>query len=81
METVSRAKIRNALRTRYGKRNYRIDRNNQVYVYGPKPSSQIICWWQMGDIIDAELWLGFHDRIVNGPNGDYWIPSIQEINR
>jgi hypothetical protein len=76
MNTISRVKLRNALRAKYGKRNYRIDRNDLVHIYGVMPSSQNVGWWLMGDIIVAELWMGLHDRIVNGPEGDYWVPTI-----
>jgi hypothetical protein len=81
METISRAKLRNALRTKYGKRNYRIDRNDLVHIYGVMPNSQSVGWWLMGDIIEAELWLGFHDRIVSGSEGNYWVPEISQLNK
>ena len=55
---MKHAKLREALRRRYGVRNYRIDRNNQVYVYGHS-----VGWWLMGDILNAELWIGLHDDI------------------
>jgi hypothetical protein len=76
VKKISRTKLRNGLRTKYGKRNYRIDRNDLVHIYGAMPNSQSVGWWLMGDIIEAELWLGFHDRIVSGPEGDYWVPTI-----
>ena len=61
MNTISRAKLRAALRLKYGTRNYRIDRNDLVHIYGAMPNSQNVGWWLMGDIIQAELWLGFHN--------------------
>jgi hypothetical protein len=60
---MKHAKLREALRAKYGARNYRIDRNDQVYVYGTMPNSQNVSWWLMGDIIGAELWMGFHNDI------------------
>ena len=76
VKKISRLKLRNALRLKYGTRNYRIDRNDLVHIYGAMPNSQTVGWWLMGDIIEAELWLGLHDRIVSRPEGDYWIPTI-----
>jgi hypothetical protein len=81
VKKISRIKLRNGLRTKYGKRNYRIDRNDLVHIYGVMPNSQSVGWWLMGDIIEAELWLGFHDRIVNGSEGDYWVPEISQLNK
>jgi hypothetical protein len=60
---MKHAKLREALRAKYGARNYRIDRNDLVHVYGPMPNSQNVSWWLMGDIIGAELWMGFHNDI------------------
>lgn len=50
--------LRKALRAKYGTRNYRIDRHDQVHIYGAAPNSQIVCWWLMGDIQTAYLWVG-----------------------
>jgi len=61
IKKISRTELRNALRTKYGPRNYRITRNGEVHVYGLMPNAQIFRWWLMGDIIEAELWLGFHN--------------------
>ena len=52
--------LRQALREQFGKRNYKITRNGDVHVYGPMPKSRIVGWWLMGDILNAELWLGLH---------------------
>ena len=52
--------LRKALREQFGKRNFKITRTNEVHVYGPMPHSNIVGWWYMGDILAAELWLGFH---------------------
>ena len=60
---MKHAKLREALRAKYGARNYRIDRNDQVYVYGRYPNSHSVGWWLMGDILGAELWMGFHNDI------------------
>jgi hypothetical protein len=60
---MKHAKLREALRAKYGARNYRIDRNDQVYVYGTMPNSHVVGWWLMGDILGAELWMGLHDDI------------------
>jgi hypothetical protein len=60
---MKHAKLRDALRARYGARNYRIDRNDLVHIYGAMPNSHVVGWWLMGDIIGAELWMGFHDDI------------------
>ena len=61
--------LRAALVNQFGKRNYKITRNGDVYVNGPMPHSQITgwCvganhgparWWLMGDILKAQLWFG-----------------------
>ena len=62
---MNHAKLREALRAKYGARNYRIDRNDQVYVYGSggMPHPHIVGWWLMGDIMQAELWMGFYTDI------------------
>jgi len=63
------ALLRAALVDQFGKRNYKITRNGDVYVYGPMPHSQITGWclganhgaprWRLiGDILTAQLWLG-----------------------
>ena len=77
MNTISRAKLRNELRNRFGKRKYKIDCNDLVHVYGTMPNTQIVGWWLMGVIVEAELWLGFHDRLIKTPNGSYWVPLIK----
>ena len=64
-QKMNYSKLRKALRDKYGKRNYRIDRNDLVHVYGVMPNSNIVGWWFMGDIINAELWLGFYDERLN----------------
>jgi hypothetical protein len=28
------------------------------------PNSQTVGWWLMGDLLSAELWLGFHDGVA-----------------
>jgi hypothetical protein len=51
-------KLRNALRAKYGKRNYRITRHGDVHVYGRMPNSDQVGWYLMGDILSAEMWMG-----------------------
>ena len=60
MKTINHSQLRAALRTKYGSRNYRITRNDEVHIFGVMPNTQIVGWWLMGDIVEAELWLGFH---------------------
>jgi hypothetical protein len=54
------ARLRKALVAEFGKRNYKITRTGDVHVYSPMPHSRVVGWWLMGDILTAELWLGFH---------------------
>ena len=54
------ALLRAALVDQFGKRHYKITRTGDVHVYGPMPNSRIVGWWLMGDILNAELWLGLH---------------------
>ena len=56
--------LRTALRAKYGAGNYRITRNDEVHVYGLMPNSQTVGWWYMGDILAADLWLGFPDEVA-----------------
>jgi hypothetical protein len=51
-------KLRAALREKYGTRCYQINRRGEVHIYGPAPSSQVVCWWLMGDIRTAFWWMG-----------------------
>lgn len=50
--------LRQALRDEFGKRNYRITRSGEVHAYGLMPNSIVAGWWFMGDIAEAEIWLG-----------------------
>lgn len=54
--------IRAALRDRYGKGKHRIvghiGVNEQISVYSKMPNSIEVGWWLMGDMVDAENWLG-----------------------
>lgn len=55
---MTHKKLRDALRAKYGARCYRVTRTGEVHIYGPAPSSQVVCWWLMGDIQTACLWMG-----------------------
>lgn len=57
-------KLRAALRAKYGARKYQITRDDEVHIYGLMPNSTTIGWWYMGDILAAELWLGFYDEVA-----------------
>ena len=57
-------KLRAALRAKYGARKYQITRDDEVHIYGLMPNSQTVGWWYMGDILAAELRLGFYDGEV-----------------
>ena len=64
MKTISRETLRAALRAKFGAGNYRITQNDEVHVYGLMPNARDVGWWLMGDILSAELWLGFHDGVA-----------------
>lgn len=49
--------LRDALRAKYGTRCYRITRTDEVHIYGLAPNSRVVCWWLMGDIQTAYLWM------------------------
>jgi hypothetical protein len=51
-------KLRAALRAKYGARCYRITRTGEVHIYGAAPNSCVVCWWLMGDIDTALMWMG-----------------------
>jgi len=38
-----------------------------VHIYGQMPNNSNLGWWLMGDILTAELWLGWHNE-ENGKN-------------
>jgi hypothetical protein len=61
-------KLRFALREKYGARCYRITRNAEVHIYGQMPNNSNFGWWLMGDILTAELWLGWHNEENGGNN-------------
>jgi hypothetical protein len=50
--------LRAALIDKYGARNYKIDKGDDVYIYGPMPQSQIVGWWYMGSFDHACDWMG-----------------------
>ena len=54
--------LRAALSDRYGKGKYKITghigSNEQVHIYGKMPNSIETGWWLMGDIAQAESWMG-----------------------
>lgn len=53
--------IREALRAKYGAGKHRITGCASywtVEVYSQKPNSSETGWWVMGDLVDAENWLG-----------------------
>ena len=59
--------LRAALRAKFGARKYKIIGTvccEQVHVYGLMPDARTVGWWLMGDLLSAELWLGFHDGVV-----------------
>lgn len=56
--------LRAALRAKFGPRRYRITRNDEVHVYGIMPNARNVGWWLMGDLLSAELRLGFHDGVA-----------------
>ncbi len=64
MKNIPIKTLRAALRARFGAGQYRITRNDEVHVYGLMPNSQTVGWWLMGDLLSAELWLGFHDGVA-----------------
>jgi hypothetical protein len=51
-------RLRIALRAKYGARHYRITRTGDVHIYGFAPHSRVECWWLMGDVQTACLWMG-----------------------
>ena len=55
---MTHTKLRDALRAKYGPRNYRITRTDEVHVYGPMPNSRVIGWWFLGCIEHAYTWVG-----------------------
>ena len=63
MKTIPRETLRAALRAKFGTGQYRITRDDEVHVYGLMPNARDVGWWLMGDILSAELWLGFHDGV------------------
>lgn len=63
MKNISIKTLRAALIAKYGLRCYRITQNDEVHIYGIMPNSTTVGWWLMGDILSAELRLGFHDEV------------------
>lgn len=63
MKNIPIKTLRAALRAKFGTGQYRITRNDEVHVYGLMPNARDVGWWLMGDILSAELWLGFHDGV------------------
>ena len=66
MKNIPIKTLRAALRARFGERKYKITGSaccEQVHVYGLMPNSTTVGWWLMGDLFNAELWLGFHDEV------------------
>lgn len=66
MKTIPRKTLRDALRKEFGDRQYRITGgacNEMVHIYGEMPNSHTVGWWLLGDIQQAELWLGFHNEV------------------
>jgi hypothetical protein len=63
MKNIPIKTLRAALRAKYGAGNYRITKDDEVHVYGLMPNARTVGWWLMGDLLSAELWLGFHDGV------------------
>tara|TARA_R110000868_G_scaffold309716_2_gene570970 strand:+ start:453 stop:659 length:207 start_codon:yes stop_codon:yes gene_type:complete len=66
MKNIPIKTLRAALRAQFGARKYKITGTaccEQVHVYGLMPNAKTVGWWLMGDILSAELWLGFHDEV------------------
>lgn len=51
--TISASAIRQALRTEFGPRRYRITRNGEIHAYGAMPNSKATGWWLYGWIGDS----------------------------
>jgi hypothetical protein len=67
MKNIPIKTLRAALRAKFGARGYKIIGTaccEQVHVYGLMPDDRTVGWWLMGDLLSAELWLGFHDGVV-----------------
>ena len=67
MRNIPIKTLRAALRAQFGARKYKITGTaccEQVHVYGLMPNSTTTGWWLMGDLFNAELWLGFHDGVM-----------------
>lgn len=55
------AALRKALAEKYGARKYRITGTamaEEVHIYGQMPNSIVTGWWLMGDLEQAEDWMG-----------------------
>jgi hypothetical protein len=63
MKNIPIKTLRAALRAKFGPHCYRITKNDEVHVYGLMPNARTVGWWLMGDLLSAELWLGFHDGV------------------
>ena len=66
MKNIPIKTLRAALRAKFGARKYKIIGTvccEQVHVSGLMPNARDVGWWLMGDILSAELWLGFHDGV------------------
>jgi hypothetical protein len=52
------ADLRKALADKYGARKYRITASGEIHIYGQMPNSIVTGWWLMGDLEQAEDWMG-----------------------
>lgn len=50
--------LRNALVAKYGARKYRINAAGEVHIFSTMPNSIFEGWWLMGDLDQAEDWMG-----------------------
>lgn len=50
--------IRQALRTKYGTRKYRIDADGTIHVYGRMPNATLTGWYLLGRIDSRETLQG-----------------------
>ncbi len=58
------ATLRAALRAKYGARQYRITSSGDIHIYSQMPNSTVTGWWLMGNLQQAEDWMGIEREYI-----------------
>ena len=51
---MTKTALRNALREKFGRRNYRITRTGEIHAYGVMPNTNQVGWYLFGFVGNAE---------------------------